>query len=155
MIFAAFAAAALVSALPARAGTPASAPAAAASQAPAAASGIVSLSLIEALTAIRQPQLSGVFSFIAEQNSSFAFADLLARDKKAQKLYLEKLDDDVKAADGLTTWDHEVCASLVNLYASPLAATFGKPDDKRMSKINRCVLARVVPLGEIVSRRKQ
>ncbi|MDE2141832.1 MAG: hypothetical protein KGJ84_05415 [Elusimicrobia bacterium] len=117
--------------------------------------GMVSLSLIEALTAVRRPELAGIFSFIAEKDAPFAFADLLARDKKAMKLYLSKLDGDRKAANGLTDWDHAVCASLVNLYASPIAATFGKPDEARMSKINQCVLSTVVPLEEIVTRRKR
>lgn len=117
--------------------------------------GMVSLSLVEALAAVRRPELAGIFSFVAEKDAPFAFADLLARDKKAMKLYLEKLDEDRKAANGLTDWDHAVCADLVNLYSSPLAATFGAPDEKRMSKINQCVLAPVVPLEEIVARRKR
>lgn len=117
--------------------------------------GMVSLSLVEALAAVRAPQLSGVFSFIAEGDAPFAFADYLARDKKALKLYLEKLDEDRAVAKGLTGWDHAVCASLVNLYASPLANTFGRPDEKRMSMINQCVLVPVVPLEEIVARRKR
>jgi hypothetical protein len=117
--------------------------------------GMVSLSLVEALAAVRAPELAGLFSFIAESDAPFAFADYLAREKKAQKLYIEKLDDDKKAANGLTAWDHSVCASLVNLYASPLAATFGRPDEKRMSKINQCVLSPTVPLEEIVARRKR
>lgn len=116
---------------------------------------MVSLSLIEALAAVRKPELAGIFSFVAEKDAPFAFADLMARDKKALKAYMEKLDDDRKAANGLTDWDHAVCASLVNLYSSPIASTFGKPDEKRMSKINECVLAPVVPLEEIVSRRKR
>ncbi len=117
--------------------------------------GIVSLSLVEALAAVRAPELAGIFSFIAEGDSPFAFADYLARDKKALKRYIEKLGDDLKAANGLTAWDHSVCAGLVNLYASPLANTFGRPEDKRMSRINQCVLAPVIPLGEIVARRKR
>lgn len=123
--------------------------------APMSTGGMVSLSLVEALSAVRAPELAGVFSFIAEENAPFAFADYLARDKKALKLYVGKLDDDRKVANGLTAWDHSVCASLVNLYSSPLANTFGRPDEKRMSRINQCVLVPVVPLEEIVARRKR
>ncbi|MBI3564300.1 MAG: hypothetical protein HY079_03785, partial [Elusimicrobia bacterium] len=130
---------------------PAGAPAAGASSN----GGMVSLSLVEALAAVRAPQLAGLFSFISSDDAPFAFADYLARDKKALKLYVEKLDDDRKAANGLTAWDHNVCASLVNLYSSPLAATFGRPDEKRLSKINQCVLVPVVPLEDIVARRKR
>ena len=118
-------------------------------------SGMISFSLVEALAALHQPQLAGIFSFVSEKNAPFAFADLLARDKKAMKLYLNKLDDDFKTANGLTDWDHEVCASLINLYGSPMAATFGVPDEKRMKQINDCMLAPNVPLESIVSRRKK
>ena len=145
------------SAAPAFAGT-AQAPSAAKPSAPSSAmssGGLVSLSLVEALAAVKQPQLAGIFSFVSENDAPFAFADLMARDKKAMKRYLEKLDDDRKVANGLTGWDHAVCASLVNLYASPIAATFGAPDAKAMSKINQCVLVPVVPLEEIAARRKR
>jgi hypothetical protein len=121
----------------------------------AAPTGMISFSLIEALAALHQPQLAGIFSFVSERNAPFAFADLLARDKKSMKLYLNKLDDDFKAANGLTEWDHQVCASLINLYGSPMAATFGVPDEKRMKQINDCMLAPNVPLETVVSKRKK
>jgi hypothetical protein len=152
MIKAALAAAALVLASPALAGAPAAARAATAAPEP---TGMISFSLVEALAAIHQPQLAGIFSFVAENNAPFAFADFLARDKKAMKLYLDKLGADDKAASGLTEWDHEVCASLINLYASPMAATFGKPDGKRMKQINDCMLTPTVALEIIVARRKK
>jgi hypothetical protein len=117
--------------------------------------GMISFSLVDALAALHEPQLAGIFSFVSERNAPFAFADFLARDKKSMKLYLNKLGEDVKAARGLTDWDHEVCASLINLYASPMAATFGRPDDKRMKQINDCMLAPSVTLETIVSKRKK
>lgn len=158
MIAAALAAALALTVVPASAGTAERAAVEGVStpkSAPMSTGGMVSLSLVEALAAVRAPELAGVFSFISDENAPFAFADYLARDKKALKLYVAKLDDDRKVANGLTAWDHSVCASLVNLYASPLAATFGRPDEKRMSKINQCVLVPVVPLEEIVARRKR
>ena len=167
MIKAAFAAAAFALATPAFAGAPAAArPSKAAVAAEAARvaqakeqacapTGMISFSLVEALAALHQPQLAGIFSFVAEKNSPFAFADLLARDKKAMKLYLNKLDDDFKAAAGLTDWDHEVCASLINLYSAPLPPGFERADEKRMKQINDCMLARNVSLEEIVSKRKK
>lgn len=156
MIRSALLAAAVALAAPALAGA-AAAPTTseAAASATMASGGMVSLSLIEALAAVKEPQLGGIFSFVAEKDAPFAFADLLARDKKAMKLYLKKLDADRKAAGGLTAWDHQVCASLVNLYASPIAASFGAPDAKRMSKINQCVLVPVLSLQQIVSMRKR
>lgn len=116
---------------------------------------VVNLSLIEGISAIELPQVTGLFSFIAEQDASFAFADLVARDPKAMKRYLNKLRDDKKLSNGLTEWDHEVCATLVNLYASSLGAALSKPKPKDMEFINECVLSPVVPLSEIVSRRKR
>lgn len=116
---------------------------------------VVNLSLIEGIAAIELPQVTGLFSFIAEQDASFAFADLVARDPKAMKRYLNKLRDDKKLSNGLTSWDHEVCATLVNLYASSLGAALNKPKQKDFDFINECVLAPVVPLSEIVSRRRR
>jgi len=139
----------------ARAAAPAEAAARAAQEASQAPTGMVSLSLIEALTAIKQPNLVGVFAFVAEKNAPFALADLLARDKKSMKLYLDKLDEDFKSAQGLTEWDHEVCASLINLYGSPMANTFGAPEPKRMKQINDCMLAPAIPLEAIVAKRKK
>jgi hypothetical protein len=164
MIRSAFAAAAFALALSASAETitaarPAKAPVKAAAPkaaAPAAEpTGMISFSLVEALAAIHQPQLAGIFSFVAEKNAPFAFADFLARDKKAMKLYLNKLGDDIKAAEGLTEWDHEVCASLINLYSSPLPPGFERADEKRMKQINDCMLARTASLEEIVAKRKK
>lgn len=116
---------------------------------------VVNLSLIEAVAAIDMPQITGLFAFIAEQDASFAFADLVARDPKAMKKYLAKLQDDKKVSNGITDWDHQVCATLVNLYASSMGATLGRPSEKQTKFINECVLAPVVPLSEIVSRRKR
>ena len=123
--------------------------------APMASGGVVDLSLIEALGALKKPELAGLFSFINPKDAPFAFGDMLARDGKSLKRYLYKLDDDKEAANGLSPWDHEVCAAMVNLYNSPMGASFEKPKAKLMSKINQCVLSAVVPLQEIVSRRKR
>lgn len=124
---------------------------------PAASAGpaVVNLSLIEAIAAIELPQVTGLFAFIAEQDAPFAFADLIARDPKAMKKYLNKLADDKKLSSGITDWDHQVCATLVNLYASSMGAMLGRPTEKHSKFINECVLAPVVPLSEIVSRRKR
>src|SRR5262249_31477265 len=101
---------------PSRAAAPAAAaaPRAQALAAGPAGGGMVSLSLVARLSAVKRPEWAGVFSFIAEKDAPFAFSDLLARDAKTLKPYLGKLDDDMKVAGGLTEWDHAVCASLVN-----------------------------------------
>lgn len=135
----------------------AAAPAAAPRPVPAAAGGpsVMNLSLIEGIAAIELPQVQGLFAFIPEQDASFAFSDLLARDPRSLKRYVSKLREDKKASNGLTSWDHEVCGTLVNLYASALGATLAKPRPKDFQFINECVLSPVVPLAEIVSRRKR
>jgi hypothetical protein len=117
---------------------------------------ILSGSLIEALTAISKPELGGVFTYVGDKNAPTAFADLIARDPKALKLYTKKLEADRKAADGLTAWDHHVCATLVNHYAGPtIMPGIKRPDDKRLKALNDCVLAPVLELSDIVARRKK
>ncbi len=116
---------------------------------------ILSGSLIEALTAVKKPELGGVFTYVGEQNAPRAFADMIARDSKAMKRYTAKLKSDHKAAGGLTAWDHEVCATLVNHYAGAAMPGLKKPDAKRLKALNDCVLAPVLELQDIVARRKK
>lgn len=117
---------------------------------------MLSGSLIEALQAVEKPELGGVFTYIGTQNAPRAFADLIARDKKAMKRYTGKLMKDLKAAGGLTAWDHEVCATLVNHYAGGGDMPgIKKPDAKRLKALNDCVLSPVMELHDIVSRRNK
>lgn len=117
---------------------------------------ILSGSLIEALQAIEMPELGGVFTYVGTQNAPRAFADLIARDPKAMKRYTDKLRKDLKAAGGLTAWDHEVCATLVNHYAGGGDMPgMKRPDAKRLKALNECVLSPVMELHDIVSRRKK
>ncbi len=117
---------------------------------------MISGSLIEALKAIDKPELGGIFTYVGDKNAPRAFADLVARDAKSLKRYAGKLDDDRKAASGLTAWDHEVCATLVTYYAGGGSIPGVKtPDAKRIKSLNDCVLAPVVELQEIVARRKK
>lgn len=117
---------------------------------------MLSGSLIEALKAIDKPELGGVFTYVGPQNAPRAFADLIARDPKAMKRYTSKIMDDLKAAGGLTAWDHEVCATLVNHYAGGNEMPgIKKPDAKRLKALNDCVLAPVMELQDIVMRRKK
>ena len=110
-------------------------------------------SLIEALIAIKKPELGGVFTYVGDVNAPRAFADLIARDPKAMKLYTKKLAADRKVAGGLTAWDHEVCATLVTYYAGPPISGLKVPDGKILKALNEGVLAPVLELQEIVSRR--
>jgi hypothetical protein len=115
--------------------------------------GILSGSLIEALKAIDKPELAGVFTYVGEQNAPRAFADLIGRDWKAMKRYTGKLADDRKVAGGLTPWDHQVCATLVNYYAGVPMPGMKRPDAKRMKALNDCVLSELMDLQVIVSKR--
>ena len=112
-------------------------------------------SLIEALMAVGKPELGGVFTYVGEKNAPNAFADLIARDPKAMKRYTGKLGDDRKIAGGLTAWDHQVCATLVNYYAGAAMPGIKRPDAKRLKALNDCVLAPVMDLQEIVSKRNK
>lgn len=114
---------------------------------------ILSGSLIEALKAIEKPELGGVFTYVGDKNAPTAFADLIARDPKAMKRYTAKLGDDRKAAGGLTAWDHQVCATLVNYYAGGAMPGIKRPDAKRLKALNDCVLTPVMELQDIVSKR--
>ena len=116
---------------------------------------MLSASLIEALAAVEKPELGGLFTYVGDKNAPAAFADLIARDAKAMKRYSAKIDDDRKAANGLTAWDHQVCATLVNYYAGVAMPGIKRPDAKRLKSLNNCVLAPVMELQEIVARRKK
>jgi hypothetical protein len=116
---------------------------------------MLSGSLIEALAAVGKSELGGVFTYVGDKNAPSAFADLIARDLKAMKRYTNKLSDDRKAAGGLTPWDHQVCATLVNYYAGVPMPGIKKPDDKRLKALNDCVLSSVVELSVIVERRSK
>lgn len=116
---------------------------------------ILSGALIEALAAVGKSELGGVFTYVGDKNAPSAFADLIARDLKAMKRYTGKLAADRKVAGGLTSWDHQVCATLVNYYSGAPMPGIKKPDAKRLKALNDCVLSSVVELEEIVSRRNK
>ena len=117
--------------------------------------GVLNLSCIEALAAIGQPHLAGVFSFIPEKDSPAAFADLAAHDGKALKRYVEKVGKDFEAAGGVMIWDHEVLVFALALYSGPLAATFEQPTAKVLARINELSLAPTLSLEQVAARRKK
>jgi hypothetical protein len=117
--------------------------------------GVLDLSCIEALAAIGQPNLAGVFSFISEKDSPAAFADLLVHDHKALRKYVEKAGQDLKAAGGITDWDHDVVMFALSLFAGPLAHTLEKPSGKILARLNELSLAPKLSLEVVASRRKK
>jgi hypothetical protein len=75
------------------------------------------------------------------------------RDPGALKDFAGKVRADMKAAGGLTDWDHAVCAVVVNAVTG--ASLASKPKKKTMSAINECVLSPVLTLQEVSARRKR
>ena len=120
-----------------------------------AAQGVINLSCMEALVAIDEPGLAGVFSFIPEKDSPAAFADLVAHRGKALKKYAAKLEADFKAAGGITPWDHETALFVVALFSGPLAATLEQPSAKLQAKLAELSLAPALSLEQVAARRKK
>jgi len=117
--------------------------------------GLLNLSCMEALAAIGQPNLAGVFSFIPEKDSPAAFADLIVHEPKSLAKFLTKLDEDFQAAGGVTEWDHEALMYALTLYSGPLGPTLPKPAPKALARINELSLAPKVSLEQLSARRKK
>lgn len=115
---------------------------------------MLNLSCVEALVAVMRPELAGVFSFIKEEDAPRAFADMVARDKKALKKYLGKLEDDFKLTQSLTPWDRDAAGALVALYGSPLAETLeNKPKPQQVQRLAELAAAPTIPLEQMTARR--
>ena len=117
--------------------------------------GVINLSCMEALVAIEEPGLAGVFSFISEKDAPSAFADFLAHHPKALKKYAAKVDQDLKAAAGVVSWDHEVLMDLLSLFSSPMADTLEKPSSKTMAQMTELSLAPTLSLEAVTAGRKK
>jgi hypothetical protein len=126
-----------------------------AAQEPAVQGGLLGLNCIEALAAVGQPKLAGVFSFVPEKDSSAAFADFVANDAKMFKKYVEKVDRDFRAAGGITPWDHEVLMFALSLFSGPLAGTLDKPSGKVLARVQSLSTAPTLSLEIVTSRRKK
>ena len=127
-------------------------PSGAFSQAPAGAQ-VLNLSCVEALVAINQPNLAGVFSFVPEKDAPAAFADLVVHDRKALKKWIAKLEKDNKIG-GVSPWDHEAAVFALQIYASPIAETIDKPGEFK-DRLSMLVLAPVLTLEELTARRRK
>ncbi len=115
--------------------------------------GLMNLNCMEALNAIEHSWLAGVFSFVSEKDSTAAFADMLARNRKTMSRYLDKLARDMRVAQGITVWDHGVVMQVLGLYASPLADTFRKPAESVQRRLKKFSMAPTLTLAEMTSRR--
>lgn len=114
---------------------------------------LLNLSCMSALAAVEQADLAGVFTFIAEKDSSAAFAELLVRNKRARKKYRAKLQADMKASGGVSAWDHEVLIRLLEIYVSPQAETLERLSSSMTADFNELSLAPALSLEEMNSRK--
>lgn len=121
----------------------------------ASAQSILDLNCIDALASVGKPELAGVFSFVPTKDTPNAFADLVARDKKALKKFVGKVERDLKASSGVTSWDHEVVLNLVSLFGSPLAPTLVDPGTKVKNRLQELALAPTLSLEEVTARRRK
>jgi hypothetical protein len=115
---------------------------------------MIDLNCMEGLVAVERANLAGVFSFIPAADTSHAFADLIAHDKKLVKKFAAKVDDDFKKAGAVTVWDHEVVMNLLSLLGSPLAATLDDPGAKVKERLSMLGLAPTGSLQDIALKRK-
>ncbi len=116
---------------------------------------MLNLSCVEALAAVGQEGLAGVFSFISEEDGPAAFADLLVRNKKAMNKFLVKVQKDLKEVSGVSTWDRAVLQFALAIYASPLAEMLEKPAQKTVAKIAELAQAPAMSLQEMTVRRRK
>ena len=115
---------------------------------------MLNLSCMQALVAVDQADLAGVFSFISEKDSPMAFADLLAHNKKALKKFVAKADKDLKAVSGIAAWDHDVFQAMISIYSSPLGETLDKPDAKVMAHLAELAHSPTLTLDQMTARRR-
>jgi len=114
---------------------------------------MINLSCLEALTAIGQGRLTGVFSFVAEKDSVAAFSDMIARDKKALKKFVEKVEADKKQAGAISEWDGGVLKFTLSLFDSPLATTLDNPGKGTLARMAELSQTPMISLSELSSRR--
>ncbi len=123
--------------------------------APVRAQELLNLSCMEALAAVGEEALAGVFSFIKEDDSTVAFADLAVHRRRVMRRYIDKLKKDLKIARGISAWDHQVVLQILQIYGSPLAETLDEPSVGTRQKLRDLSLAPTLTLGELTSRRRK
>jgi hypothetical protein len=116
---------------------------------------LMNLNCMEALVAVDQASLAGVFSFVPEKDGPAAFADLLVHNAKALKKFTAKLEKDLKETSGLSAWDHEAVAFALSIYASPLAARLDKPSPKALARLAELGQAPSLTLEQMTARRSK
>ena len=116
---------------------------------------VLNLSCVEALVAVGESRLAGVFAFVAEKDEPAAFADLLVHDKGALKKFVAKADKDFKDANGITQWDRDALAAAVSVFGSPLGETVEKPSAKMVGHLIELTRAPALTLEQLNAKRKK
>lgn len=116
---------------------------------------LLNLSCMEALVSVGEEDLAGIFSFISEDDSTVAFADLAAHRRRVMRKYISKLNKDLRVAKGISTWDHQVVLRILQIYGSPLAEILKKPSGETMKYLQDLSLAPTLTLGELTARRRK
>lgn len=114
---------------------------------------IINLNLLEALKAIGEEDMAGVFAFIPAASLPPAMADYLLHRPKALKKFVKKGEADLKAAGGITEWDQQVYVYMLNINGSGIL-----PEKKMLSKsmldrVQKLMIAPAMPLAQVTLRR--
>ncbi|TBR22767.1 hypothetical protein EPO15_07350 [bacterium] len=116
--------------------------------------GIINMSLMEALVAIKHPELAGVFAYVPDAQTSVAMADFLMREHGALKRFLKKVEADHKKLKLVNGWDKEVCLHIVAATANRTVPPGAEALSKRLyDRVSLMSLAVGVPLEVVIQRR--
>ncbi len=94
---------------------------------------VVNLECVETLIGIGEPELAGVFTFIADGDSAPALADLLVHKEKDLKRFIHREKKMLKKSGAIPQWDHDVAGYALSIYANPPAGT-PEPPSKSVMK---------------------
>lgn len=117
---------------------------------------IINMSLMDALVAIKHPELAGVFSFVPDSQATMAMADFLMRDHDSLKRFLKMAEADMKKLKIINGWDKEVCLHIVAASANENLPPGAKRLSKRLSdRVSILSLAPGMPLEVVMQRRME
>lgn len=116
---------------------------------------IIDLNLVEALVAVRRPELGGIFAFVPAEHAPLALADYLIQDRRALKLFLKKGRKDFEEVQGVNEWDKKVLLYLVGMASGPLPPGIKPVPKKVVKEIGALSLAQPLPLQIMTQRRAE
>ena len=110
--------------------------------------------LTEALAAIEDSALVGVFLFVAPGDAPVAFAAYLLRDHAALKRFVKKVEQDAKRVKVISRWDKLVCLHLVGMGVDSHRPAGGKTLSKKwVARVQDLTLSQSAQYQDIVDRR--